>query len=263
MKDIDLKNLAHLTGQRKKISTGKLNEKLHALKTGNIKMNPGVEDAYKQHYGDQYGTQQAAVDQYTQNIQTPSHSEGDYGLLRNPPSGRNQQPAEANYVAEAGTIQTPQLKLGTLFSFDKQGKLQVKRDAKGFEYSFDNISVANLEFAKGESVPERLKRKFNASQLYTVADVTIDLTEIADTFEEGDSIDFEVTEVKSYYQRFLTNELCKSVTVEADLKTDIDVTIPAKVTLKAHPLALDLLSWTLKEVQASAQVNEILEIIDS
>ena len=260
-----------MRGQKKAIGANKYAEKLNKLRSGQVKVHPGVEAGYREMYGHQPQQPQPSVhsqvDQLVGNNQD-SNAEGnlDFGLHRNP--NLNDTPAYKQVQQQVrqiqASIQAPTIKLGAIFEFAKdKGDIEIACDEQGFEYSYDGLALSALEFAKGESVPSRLKRRFKAKQLYSVADISIDLSDIADTFEKGDKLTFKITEIKSFYQRHTTEALANELIIEAEIKTDLDVDIPAKIQLKAHPLTKDLLGWTLQEIQASVQVDEIIDIIDS
>lgn len=256
---IDPSSFNNLRGKKKTISGDKYAQKLNQLRRGEVKVSPAVEASYKELYGEQ--PQQP---RQPQQYQHPPHQAGnsqntDYSLLRAPAPSYNQAQAEIQHMPQTNHS----IKLGTIFEFVKgKGDIEVTCDDKGFEYSCGDLVVSTLEFAKGDSVPSRLKRKFKAAQLYSVADVSIDLADIADTFQPGDTIKFNVKEVKCFYQRHSTNDLADNLKIEAELKTDV-VDIPAVIQLKAHPLTKDLLSYTMQEILIAAQVDEIIDIIES
>jgi len=256
---MDINSIGQMRGQRKTISANKYAEKLNKLRNGGIKVSSGVEAGYRDLHGAQ------PEQQYAPNPETKPHGEGEYALLRSSkgqPQAPQQVQAQAPQQVQA-SIQTPSLKFGTLFEFaENKGDIEIVRDENGFAYSYDGLALSNLSFAKGEAVPDKLKKKFKADQLYSVADVAIDLSDIADTFEKGDKVEFKIKKVKSFYQRHTTEALANTLTVEAEFTTDLGVNIPAKVTLKAHPLAQDLLNWTMQEVLAKTQVDEIIAMLE-
>lgn len=251
---IDPSSLSHLRGQKRTINADRYAQKLGQLRRGEVRVSPAVEASYKELYKNQPHQSLHRDYQDTQDI-----DDTDYSLLRTPaPSYDNPVRAEAPAPQVNHSI-----KLGAIFEFAKdKGDIQITCDDKGFEYSCGDFIVSSLEFAKGDSVPSRLKRKFKANQLYSVADVSIDLADIADTFQPGDSIKFNVKEVKCFYQRHSTDDLASNLKIEAEIKTDV-VDIPAVIQLKAHPLTKDLLSYTMQEILIAAQVDEIIDIIES
>lgn len=244
---IDISSIQSLRGQKKALSAEKFSQKLNQLKSGQVKVHPGVEAGYREMYGNQPSVEA--------DIEALGRASMEYM------ESESYQPIEQ--VVTASVQPAPQtLKIGACLSFKPVGELEIIRDAEGFGYNYDKFEVDGIEFAKGESVPERLKRKFNAKQLYTVADVTIDLADVADTFEVGDKITFTAKEVKAFFQRHNSYDLASQFSVEAEIITDVGVSIPARITVKANPLARDLVDLTLKEVYISAQVNEILGMLD-
>lgn len=254
----DPSDLNAMRGKRKTIGASKYAQKLNQLKRGEVKVSPAVEASYKDLYGHMPPQQNYQPDE--------QFHDSDYSMLRSSQPQTYTAPAhqqQQQVQASVAPIQSG-LKFGAIFEFENdKGDIEISCDDQGFAYSCDGLAIAKLEFAKGDSVPSRLKRKFKANQLYSVADVSIDLTEIAETFQPGDKIKFNVKEVKCFYQRHSTEELASSMQIEAEIKTDLDVDIPAVIQLRAHPLAKDLLSWTMQEILAIAQVDEIIGIIES